>query len=67
MPILGAYLSLKGTTASLAFFCCGIADEPKTAGAAKIAAPVVVALLIKSLREFLITISQVIIIKVLKH
>jgi hypothetical protein len=44
-------LSLKGVTASVAFCCFEAADDPKTAGAAIIAAPVVVAFFMKFLLE----------------
>jgi hypothetical protein len=47
----GAYFNLKGTPASAAFFNPGVPVYPKTAGAAKIAAPVAVAFFIKFLLE----------------
>jgi hypothetical protein len=51
MPIDGAYFSLKGAAVSSAFDLD--AAEPKTAGAAMIAAPVVLTFLIKFLLEFI--------------
>jgi hypothetical protein len=42
---------LNGVTASVAFCCLEDADEPKTAGAAKMAAPVVLTLFMKFLLE----------------
>jgi len=51
MPKLGAYFSLKGAVASVAFIWFGLLKDPISEGAAMIAAPVAVAFFIKFLLE----------------
>ena len=54
MMIIWAYFNLKGAVASIPFCFPGKVMLPKTAGAAKIAAPVAVAFFIKFLLELFI-------------